>query len=91
MLEALKDAAEQGKMLILEKKKIQPEDYLLPRRAEIYNIIKDHRLINFDQIRRRFLSINERTLRYDLKKLAGVGLIKKLGATKGAYYQPKNS
>lgn len=91
MLEALKDAAEQGKMLVLEKKKIQPEDYLLPRRAEIYNIIKDHRLINFDQIRRRFIAVNERTLRYDLKKLADVGLIKKLGSTKGVYYILKDS
>ena len=62
---------------------------LLPRRAEIYYIIRDHELVNFDMIRRRFMGINERSLRYDLKKLADAGLILKLGATKGVYYKVK--
>lgn len=60
---------------------------LLPRREEVYYIIKDHGLVNFDFIRRRFVGTNERTLRYDLKKLQEIGLIRKRGTTKGAYYE----
>lgn len=63
------------------------EDYLLPRRGEILNIIRDHKILNFDQIRRRFMGVNERTLRYDLKKLQDSGLIRKRGITKGVYYE----
>ena len=49
-------------------------------------------MVSFDQIHRRFLAVNERTLRYDLKKLADSGLIKKRGSTKGASYElTKNS
>lgn len=92
MLEAIASASEKAKLQILEKQKVSVEDLLLPRRAEILNIIQDHKLINFDTIKRRFMSINERTLRYDLKKLADAGLIKKRGTTKGSYYEPiKNS
>jgi Fic family protein len=90
MLECIADASILAKEQVLQKRQSQVEDYLLPRRAEIFNIIKDHKLINFDQIRRRFLSVNERTLRYDLKKLQDEGLIKKLGSTKGVYYQHIN-
>src|SRR3989344_2061482 len=43
---------------------------LPPRQEEIYFIIKEHRLVSFDFIKRRFLKIPSRTLRYDLKKLA---------------------
>lgn len=57
---------------------------LLPKRREIYYLIKDHIILNFDQIRRRFVSINERTLRYDLKKLCDAGLIKKLAPPKAS-------
>jgi len=91
MLEALAVTAEQAKQLALIKRTIQPEDYLLPRRAEILRIIKDHQMINFDQIRRRFMAINERTLRYDLKKLQDAGLIRKRGTTKGVYYEISHS
>lgn len=87
MLEAITVAAEEAKKQVLEKQKVEIEDLLLPRRAEILNIIKDHRLVEFDLIRRRFLAVNERTLRYDLKKLQDMGLIKKRGATKGVFYE----
>lgn len=87
MLEAIAQSGEFTKKMVLAKKNAEPKDYLLPRRAEILNIIIDHRLVNFDQVRRRFLAVNERTLRYDLKKLADAGLIKKLGTTKGVYYE----
>lgn len=88
MLEAISEASQEAKKLILEKPEIKPENLLLPRRAEIVRIIKDHKIVNFDQIKRRFIKINERTLRYDLKKLKDQGFIKKLGATRGVYYQP---
>ncbi len=91
MLEAIAHTAEEVKKTVLEKKKMEVSDYLLPRRAEILAIINDHKLINFDMIRRRFMSINERTLRYDLKKLVDANLIKKLGTTNGVYYQSLNS
>jgi len=90
ILEAIAEAAKEAKEQILQKDEIQIEDLLLPRRAEILNIIKEHQMVNFDIIRRRFLAVNERTLRYDLKKLVDSGLIKKLGTTKGVYYEIKS-
>jgi Fic family protein len=90
MLEALASTAQQAQQLVMQKQKAEVTDYLLPRRAEIYQIIKEQQLVNFDQIRRRFMRVNERTLRYDLKQLQNSGLIKKLGTTKGVYYQAHN-
>lgn len=87
MLSAIDETAKTAKELVISKQKTDIKDYLLPRRAEIYSIIKDHKIVNFDQVRRRFTKVNERTLRYDLKKLQDTGLIKKLGTTKGVYYQ----
>lgn len=87
MLETISEAAKEAKELVLQKEKALPEDYLLPRRAEILNIIKEQKLVNFDTLRRRFLKVNERTLRYDLKKLQDQGLIRKRGTTKGVYYE----
>lgn len=87
MLAAIAQTAQAVKRIVLSKQEVAAEDYLLPRRAEILSIIKDHKLVNFDMIRRRFLQVNERTLRYDLKQLQDAGLIKKLGTTKGVYYQ----
>lgn len=87
ILQALAEKSTQAKELILKKQDATIEDYLLPRRAEIYNIIKDQKLVNFDQIKRRFLKVNDRTLRYDLKKLQDKGLIRKRGSTKGVYYE----
>lgn len=63
------------------------EDKLPLRRFEILNIIKDHKFVSFDFIKRRFISTPERTLSYDLKKLQDVGLIKKRGATRGVIYE----
>jgi Fic family protein len=90
MLEILVDAADETKSMILDKRKIESFDLLLPRRAEILAIIKDHKLVNFDFIKRRFQNINERTLRFDLQQLAKGGFIQKLGSTRGVYYKPKN-
>jgi len=60
---------------------------LPPRQEEIYLIIKEHKVVSFDNVRRRFLKVPERTLRYDLKKLVDKGLIIKIGETKGSYYK----
>lgn len=89
MLLAIAETAEKANQQIAVKKNFSAEDTLLPRRAEILSIIKDHKIVNFDQIRRRFLRVNERTLRYDLKKLADSGFIRKLGSTKGVYYEKR--
>ena len=66
-------------------------EFLPPRQEEISNIIKDHNAVSFDMIRRRFLKVPERTLRYDLKKLLDKDIIEKTGETKGRYYRIKNS
>lgn len=87
MLEAIAETAQTAKELVLQKEKADISDYLLPRRAEILNIIKDHDLVSFDMLRRRFIAINERTLRYDLLQLQKAGLIRKRGTTKGVYYE----
>ncbi len=63
--------------------------FLPPRQEEIFNIIKDQNIVSFDTVRRRFLKVPDRTLRYDLKKLLDKGLILKIGTTKGVYYKSK--
>jgi DNA-binding transcriptional ArsR family regulator len=87
MLEAISETARVAKEEVLQKKESDVAEYLLPRRAEILNIIKDHGLVSFDQIRRRFIGIPERTLSYDLKKLQDSNLIRKRGNTKGVWYE----
>ncbi len=87
MLEALAQVSEQAKEIVLSKQQGDIHDFLLPRRSEILRIIEEHHLVNFDMIRRRFLAVNERTLRYDLKKLQDAGHIRKRGTTKGVYYE----
>lgn len=87
MLESIAASALDAKDKVLDKRDLVFSDFLLPRRGEILNIIKDHKILNFDQIRRRFMGVNERTLRYDLKKLQDSGLIRKRGITKGVYYE----
>lgn len=63
------------------------EDFLLPRRREILDIIKDHKMVSFDQLQRRFIKVPARTLRYDIKQLEKLGLIRKIGTTRGALYR----
>jgi Fic family protein len=87
MLMAIGETAKKAKEMVLAKQEAKAVDFLLPRRAEIYEIIREQKMVNFDQIRRRFMKVNPRTLRYDLKKLAEGGLIVKLGTTRGVYYR----
>jgi Fic family protein len=65
------------------------EETLLPRRQEILNLIKDHKLMTLDAIRRRFLMVSPRMIRYDLKHLEKNGFIVKIGSTRGAMYRLK--
>lgn len=84
-LEALITQAKQT----LEEAKNPPEikyPNLLPRRAEIMEIICDHQMISFDFLSRRFTKIPKRTLHYDLEQLVKNGYIKKLGTTRGVVY-----
>ena len=68
---------------------MKDERTLLPRRYEILQIIKEHKRISFDFIKRRFMAVSSRLLRYDLKKLREAGFIIKRGVTKGALYELK--
>ncbi|SRR5260221_1581470 len=70
------------------KKEELVEDTLLPRRAEILYTIREHTMMTFDELRRRFLRVGERSLHNDLMILVKMGLITKLGATRGAVYIP---
>ncbi len=87
MLTAISETAAKVKAAVAQKQSYDVEDYLLPRRAELLRIIKEQKLINFDSLQRRFLNVNGRTLRYDLKKLQDGGHIRKRGATRGVYYE----
>lgn len=71
----------------IESAKNGKSNLLPPRQEEIYFIIKEHTVVSFDNIRRRFLKVPERTLRYDLKKLVEKGLTVKIGETRGSYYK----
>jgi Fic family protein len=67
---------------------VDPFPNLLPRRAEILSIVKEHKLVSFNFIARRFQAIPERTLHYDLAQMVKEGWIKKLGSTRGVVYVP---
>ena len=60
---------------------------LTARQEEIYSIIREHRSISLNFIMRRFLKVNERTLRNDLAKLIEKKLVVKVGNTKGVEYR----
>lgn len=84
--------AEGSEKIILElgsQSEEKIEDSLLPRRAEILAIIREHQMISFDELRRRFIMVYPRTLHFDLADLIKKGLIRKLGSTRGAAYAPK--
>ncbi|MGA2911297.1 MAG: Fic family protein [Candidatus Levyibacteriota bacterium] len=73
----------------INNKQETSEDLLLPRRKEILDVIRDHGVMSLDSIRRRFLKVSSRMIRYDLKKLEEQGFIIKLGTTRGAMYKLK--
>ena len=70
---------------------VDPFEEALPlRRSQILAVIRENGLMKFYQIKRNFMIVNARTLRYDLKKLREGGFIYKLGQTNGVYYKPAN-
>lgn len=64
MLELLYAESERLKTQLATLTNPTEEDFLLPRHREILEIIKDHTMVSFEQIQRRFLKIPARTLRY---------------------------
>lgn len=91
-LEKIEVFTEQAEKTINDLKNIKEErleDTLLPRRREILEIIRDHEMVSFDFIKRRFTKVPNSSLHDDLRKLIKKGLIKKLGSTRGARYAPR--
>ncbi len=80
--------AAQARISLEELKRPIPEHRieLLPRRAELLDVIRDHNMVSFDFLARRFRAVAPSTLHYDLKQLTKQGYIKKLGSTRGAVY-----
>lgn len=87
MLNAFYEQTENVKSLLMAEMNKQDEVYLPPRQEELYELIKEHKMMSFDSLKRRFLKIPERTLRYDLKKLCDSKLVVKVGETRGAVYR----
>jgi len=87
MLDAFWQQTEKIKDQIREESEKNKKIILPPRQEEIYFIISDHKMVSFDIIKRRFLKVPGRTIRYDLKKLQEKGLIRKVGSTKGTFYR----
>ena len=90
MLDAFWQQTQTIKAQIEEELAEDQKVFLPPRQEEIYNVVRDHKVVSFDMIRRRFTKVPERTLRYDLKKLLDRGLIEKSGETRGRYYRIKS-
>jgi Fic family protein len=89
MLNAFLNEIEKVKEQIERDSDKENQLFLPPRQEEMFNIIKEHSVVSFDMIKRRFLKVPKRTLRYDLKKLLDKGIIEKTGETKGRYYRAK--
>lgn len=90
MLSFLAQSSTTAKQSLLEKQKTYTSlDLLAPRRAELVQIIREHKMISLDALHRRFLKISPRLLSYDLKYLSDKGFIQKIGKTRGALYSAK--
>lgn len=87
-LSALKSALYSAK---IEGNPLNLEDVLNlilnQRQVKIIKLLKKQKITTLDIIKRRFLKVPDRTLRYDLKKLCDKGLVMKIGQTKGVYYK----
>lgn len=90
MLELLVKASGKTVEKLAASQKYKQEDLLPPRRRELLETIRDHRTVSLDFLHRRFLQIDPRMLRYDLKALIDEGFISKIGKTRGALYAVKN-
>ncbi len=70
----------------VQKSLKQQKINLLPRRAEIVDIIRDHDMVSFNFIARRFAAVPKSTLHFDIQQLLKKKYIKKLGTTRGVVY-----
>ena len=86
-LRAVSESAKKAVEELQSTKEEKATDSLLPRRQEIIAIIKDHKMVSFDFIKRRFYKIPDSSLHYDIRMLIKRGFIKKLGDTRGALYR----
>lgn len=89
MLESYSKQLEKTKEQIEGEMKNPQQVFLPPRQTEILEIIKDHKILSINSIKRRFSSVPDRTLRYDLKKLTEKGFLETTGETRGRYYRAK--
>jgi len=85
-LEALIIQAKETVEKLSQANEVRPADKLLPRRKEILEVVRDHPNCSFDLIARRFAAVNPKTLHYDLGQLMKIGLVKKLGVSRGSVY-----
>jgi Fic family protein len=88
-LHILTDQAEKTLDRLKNIKEEKPVDSLLPRRQEILHIIRGHKMISFDFLKRRFLKVSLSTLHFDLQQLIKKGYVKKIGVSRGALYTSK--
>lgn len=65
----------------------KPEETVFIKQSAILEVLREHKMLSSNNLRRKFMGIKERTLRYHLKRLVDLGFIKKRGMTKGAYYE----
>lgn len=84
--QAIAASAEETIELLKNKTEEKPEESLLPRRGEILAIVREHSLVSFNFIKRRFQKVPDSSLHYDIRILLKLRLIKKLGTTRGVLY-----
>ncbi len=87
MLNAFLEQIEKIKEEVAIQMQKKDDIFLPPRQEEILMIIKEHDIVSFDFLHRRFFGVPQRTLRYDLKKLQNLGLVIKIGKTRGVFYR----
>lgn len=87
--DAIVTSAEKAIAELKDTKQEKATDSLLPRRQEIIAIIKDHKMVSFDFIKRRFYKIPDSSLHYDISELVKKGFVRKLGETRGVMYTIK--
>jgi Fic family protein len=85
-LEAIVEQAKEIVERLGQTNQGKSEDKLLPRRRELLEIIREHPHCSFDFVARRFTAVNPKTLHYDLLQLMRVGLVRKLGVSRGSVY-----
>jgi predicted HTH transcriptional regulator len=89
LLNELQDAPKAERKEIIEnlaEKLHAGEDMLSPRQKKIIDVLNEHGKIDTTLLQNEIPKITIRTLRRDLDALGKMGIIKKMGTTKGSYY-----